>query len=565
MAVIGAVLLPARRPAGFDDLDASTAPTAPRSLAAPVTPVPTATSVPTPAPDSATVVPEVPSAEMAPTTNPVASSLDDVTEVLTEVAATADAAAPPTSTGPVEPDPTLVTLVLTDDGHLQLDRVPLEDGIDLAAVAADVVADGELVAASIDATVQLDQPEAVLDGTAIAASTNDAYRSQQWALDHVPFETAWSSGNGGGVIVAVVDTAVDLTHPDLAGQFVAGYHFLAAGSGPGVASAPPGNFHGTHVAGIIAAVANNGTGMAGGAPGAKIMPIEVLDAAGSGRYSDITAGIIYAADHGARVINLSLGGSSQSSTLDAAVAYALAHGAVVMAAAGNAGCSVGPSCSANYPAASPGATAVGSITSALACSSFTTRASYVALGAPGSSILSTAPESLVAGGYALASGTSMATPYASAAAATVLSAQPGASAEQVVSALVSTAIDVADGGPDTCTGAGLIDPLAAVESLSGAGPSPTTTIAPASLVAPRLAGALVGRGMVRLSFQSPAGASLIMIHRDGTLLATVAATRRSYTDRAVNPRQEYTYTVTAFADSFGESPVSVARTVTTRG
>ena len=296
----------------------------------------------------------------------------------------------------------------------------------------------------------------------------------------------------------------------------------------------------------------------------KILPIEVLGADGTGSYSSITLGIIYAADQGADVINLSLGGSSQSNALDAAVAYAVQKGAVVMAAAGNSSCTVGGgSCSANYPAASPGATAVGSITSSHTCSSFTTRASYIALGAPGSNIVSTAPANLYATGYAAASGTSMATPNASAAAALVVGARPLASPTEIVAALRSTALDVVDPGGDTCSGNGLVDPVAATRAITPGTTSPDA--GRTSLVAPRLAGALNGRGMVRLSFVVPPGAALIVIRRDGVVISSIEATRRSFTDRSVSPRTTYSYTVTAYSDALGESPVSVARQVTTRG
>jgi len=517
-----------------------------------------------PAPTSATAPAEQPPSlpKDAPALTPIASGQDEIASQLS--ATLDDAPSPITESAPAQ----IVSLVQDTDGHVSVQRnqVTGPDGVD--AAAASIADAGDLVATGLDATVQMIDPAAELsvDPTA-TASSGDPLRSSQWALDRVPFETAWNTTNGAGVIVAVIDTAVDLNHAELLGQTTGAYHFTAAGQGPGVVTAPPGNFHGTHVSGIIAALAGNGAGIEGGAPGVKLMPIEVLSTSGSGRYSDITSAIIYAADHGARVINLSLGGSAQFDPLDAAVAYAVNHGAVVVAAAGNDGCVVGnPGCAANYPAASPGALAIGSVNSDLTCSSFTTQASYVSLGAPGAGILSTAPTNLYGSGYVSASGTSMATPYASAAVALVVAAHPSLGPAEIRAALTSTAVDVANAGPDTCTGSGLIDPLAALDHLAagGGGGSPTTT-APSTMEAPRLAGALPGRGMVRLSFVAPPGASTILVRRDGVAIATIPATRRSYTDRNVSPHTDYTYELSAWSAALGEGPGSGDKTVRTRG
>lgn len=465
----------------------------------------------------------------------------------------------------------LVVVVQGADGSLGVERREIDDAADVHDVATELAeGDGTVVAVGVDEFVGVDDPlEAV--GVATVQAT-DAYRGLQWALDRVPFEESWAESRGSAVTVAVIDTAVDAGHPDLAGQVLPGYHFLQQGSGPGFAAARPGNFHGTHVAGIVAALAGNGIGIAGGAPDTKILPIEVLGPNGAGRFSDIVSGIIYAVDHGARVINLSLGGDTPFAPFDAAVAYAESHDVVVLAAAGNGRCSVGvdPSCASVYPAASPYVVAVGSVDSDLECSSFTTRAPYVALGAPGGMILSTSSDPTTApGGYVFASGTSMATPYASAAAAIVLGAHPELSAAAVRNALISTAVDVAEPGPDTCTGEGLIDPLAALDALAGGGSpappaTPPTSVAP-SLGPARFAGVLGARGMVRLSFVAPPGAVLLMIYRDGQLIASVDAVRRSYTDRDVAPRTTYTYEVVAWSPALGTASPSTTRKATTRG
>jgi serine protease len=190
---------------------------------------------------------------------------------------------------------------------------------------------------------------------------NDPLFASQWGLDQINAPTAWGRGaRGAGVIIAVADTGVDLKHPDLASHLVAGKDFQA-----GKPDCPAGpqdeNGHGTHVSGIAAAVTNNGIGVAGTAPDAKIMPVRVLDASGSGDIEVIVRGIKYAADHGAKVINLSLGeipvvGQAQflNQDIEDAVNHAWNKGALVIGAAGN---DTFPLCS--YPSAAERAVCVG--------------------------------------------------------------------------------------------------------------------------------------------------------------------------------------------------------------
>lgn len=191
--------------------------------------------------------------------------------------------------------------------------------------------------------------------TALAGSTNDPFLAKQWGLEQVRAPAAWSISTGAGALVAIVDSGVDRSHPELSGKLVAGATFLDCekGSTDGQGSCGNGDWkdvrpdsrseHGTHVAGIAAATANNGIGIAGVAPDAAILPVKVLDEDG-GSFADIAAGIRYAADQGADVINLSLGAlpGVQALTLTGVIAdvqqaidYARARGAVVVAAAGN--------------------------------------------------------------------------------------------------------------------------------------------------------------------------------------------------------------------------------------
>jgi subtilisin family serine protease len=215
--------------------------------------------------------------------------------------------------------------------------------------------------------------------------------------------------------------------------------------------------HGTHVAGIAGAATNNGVGIAGIAWGAQVMPVKVLDQYGNGWYSDIAAGIIYAADNGASVINLSLGGESDSQTLRAAVDYARNRGAVVVAATGNTGGAV------LYPAAYEPVLAVAATDANDQRASFSNYGPQVDLSAPGEGIYSTwcRPDpvsSLCLGNYYFTkSGTSMAVPHVAGVAALVRSRWPDLSASAVISTLLETAQDVDEVGFDPFTGWGRVN------------------------------------------------------------------------------------------------------------
>jgi thermitase len=228
---------------------------------------------------------------------------------------------------------------------------------------------------------------------------NDPRYIEQWALPAIGAPSAWEQlpANAPKVIVAVIDSGICDSHPDLAGRIINGWDFLENDA------VPQDDFgHGCAVSGVIAANMNDGIGIAGIAPNAQIMPLRVLNASGVGSYSDVAAAIVYAADHGAKVINLSLGGSNPSSTLENAVNYAISMGVIVVAAAGNNGTE-----GALYPAAYPDVIAVGSIDPNLQHSSFSNYGSQIDIWAPGREILTTKRD----GSYGLVSGTSIAASY----------------------------------------------------------------------------------------------------------------------------------------------------------
>ena len=303
-----------------------------------------------------------------------------------------------------------------------------------------------------------------------ALGAPDPYRASQWALDRIPFEPTWTASPGGtgvGVTVAVVDSGVLRTHEDLDdGRVLSGCDFVNPGGGDGGVDA---NGHGTFVAGIIAAEPVNGTGISGAAPGVRILPVRVLDQSGNGTYSAVEAGITWAADHGANVINLSLGGTSPSSTLLQAMQYASGKGVTIVMAAGNCGDTTCGSFPATvdpvmYPAAYSanvaGAIAVGASTQSNSIASFSTHGPYVDLVGPGVGIVST--WGIASTTYAQGDGTSFGAPYVAASVAILRSVCPSDGPARLRTRLEDTATDLGAPGRDDFAGAGLVRPDLAV-------------------------------------------------------------------------------------------------------
>ncbi len=181
-----------------------------------------------------------------------------------------------------------------------------------------------------------------------AFASNDPLFAQQWGLAQIGAPSVWGITTGTGVTVGIVDTGVDLHHEDLAGQVVSSTNCIGANADPSkcTGSGQDDNGHGTHVAGIIAGLKDNGKGGAGVAPGAKLIVAKALDATGAGADADVQAGIMWVVDHGAKVVNLSLGDGGSlplnlgstggiSAPMTAGIEYAWSHGAIPVLAAGN--------------------------------------------------------------------------------------------------------------------------------------------------------------------------------------------------------------------------------------
>ena len=255
--------------------------------------------------------------------------------------------------------------------------------------------------------------------------------------------------------VAVIDSGSG-PHPDLTNNLEVGRTFYSLIESEGAADVDLKDGHGTHVAGIIGAVADNGIGIAGVAPKVRLLPVHVLDSEGSGDSRDVARGIRYATDSGARVINLSLGGPNESTSLTSAVQYAIDKGVLVVAASGNGYADSAP----KWPAASDMTLAVTSTDINNNVGIFAQRGDYIDIAAPGVNILSTAT-----GGYRVQSGTSMSAAYISGAAALLFSAQPTITSAQVRDILLRTATDLGTAGRDTTFGVGLVNLPAAFAEL----------------------------------------------------------------------------------------------------
>ena len=284
---------------------------------------------------------------------------------------------------------------------------------------------------------------------------------QQWGMSKIDGPRAWFCGYRGDddIVVAVIDTGVDLDHPEFAGKLVPGRDFA---NGDNVPDDDHG--HGTHVAGIVGALGDNGIGVAGVAWNTSIMPLKSLRGDGFGYTSWSLSAVGWAVDHGAHVINMSLGGVDSSQAFQDAINNAHASGVLVVASAGNCGnqyyalngCSYQDQTS--YPGAYSHVVAVASTTSSDQQSSFSTQGSYVDIAAPGSDIYSTN----AGGSYRSLSGTSQAAPHVAGLAALIKGAYPSLSPDQIAVAIQDSAVDLGNTGMDIQFGSGRIDTYAAL-------------------------------------------------------------------------------------------------------
>ncbi|KAF2955547.1 S8 family peptidase [Marinitoga sp. 38H-ov] len=310
------------------------------------------------------------------------------------------------------------------------------------------------------------------------AIPNDAYYSYQWHYDKIKLPQAWDKIKSANVIVAVVDTGVSFTHPDLKDVLIQGYDYVDNDTDP---TDPAQDVsHGTHVAGTIAAMTNNSVGVSGvnwGGYGIKVMPVRVLGADGTGSLDTVAAGVRYAVDHGAKIINMSLGGGANSQILHDAIKYAYNNGVTVICAAGNEN---GP---VSYPAKYTETIAVASVRYDLQRAPYSNYGPEVDIAAPGGDtsvdqngdgyadgVLSTTWTPNNGDTYMFLQGTSMAAPHVAGVAALVY-ANGVTSPSEIRNVLISTAVDLGTSGKDDYYGYGLIDAYAAL-NYTGGNPNP---------------------------------------------------------------------------------------------
>lgn len=293
-----------------------------------------------------------------------------------------------------------------------------------------------LAALSADPAVEYAEPDSIGYG---AGAPDDERFGLQWGLHNtgqnggepdadVDAPEAWDISTGvTSTVLAIIDTGVDMNHPDLVGKIVPGWNFVNSDSTP-----QDDHGHGTHVAGIAAATTNNGTGVAGVCPECRIMPLKALNDENLGYYSWWASAIVYAVDHGADVINMSMGGADYSQTLHDAVQYAYNHDVPIVAAMMNDG-----DATSYYPALFAETIAVGSTDHYDDRSSFSNFGDHIDLVAPGTSIWSTMWDDA----YASWSGTSMATPHVTGVLGLIHGIRPGYTVEELRSVLKAAADD----------------------------------------------------------------------------------------------------------------------------
>lgn len=323
------------------------------------------------------------------------------------------------------------------------------------------------------------------------AEPNDPKFYHQWGLLRVRARQAWEVQRGHDIIIAILDTGVDLQHPDLDDAVIPGIDLVDRDADPSDRHG-----HGTVVAGIAAAETNNQVGIAALAWGARIMPIRVLDDAGRGYYSIIAEGIVWAADHGARVINMSLGGPMKSQALQDAVDYAWDRGVVLVAAAGNEATSA-----PTYPAACEHVIAVTATDQNDERPYWANFGDWVDVAAPGVDILST----VRGGGYQAWRGTSMASPFAAGLAALLVS--QGASPPEVEARMKA--------GCDRVHGLCRINAYRALTEAPLPTPTPTAT----PTIGPTPTPADEVQEVIRLINEERAGRGLAILTADARLMA----------------------------------------------
>lgn len=377
-----------------------------------------------------------------------------------------------------------------------------------------------------------------------AATVTDPAFGSSWALPKIQATTAWDSANGSGVTIAILDTGVNAAHPDLAANMVPGWNVYDNNSNTADVHG-----HGTLVAGTAAMAANNAQGSAGVAWGAKIMPVRIAAPDGYAYWSTVAQGIYWAADNGAKVVNVSFNGISGSTTVQNAAQYLRSKGGVLVVAAGNSG-------GLENIAAHDSMLTVAATDKYDARASFSSYGPYVDLAAPGVSIYTTTS----GGGYGNASGTSFASPVVAATAALMLSANSKITPANIDSILKSTAIDLGTAGADPYYGNGRVDAAKAVAAAKAL--TPADTVAPVVGIVSPTGGQVTDVVAVDVSASDNVGVTRTELFVNGQLHATDTQSPYAFAWDTAG-KADGSYTLIAYAyDAAGNRGTSASVVVT---
>jgi len=340
----------------------------------------------------------------------------------------------------------------------------------------------------------------------VAATANDPYLGSEWHINKIGANTAWDSSQGDGVTIAILDSGVDSAHADLAGNLVAGYNSYDNNTNTADVCG-----HGTKVAGSAAAVTNNALGVAGVAGRAKIMPIRIAFVSSGSCYayfSTMASGLTWAADHGARIANISYASVPTSSAVQSAANYLRSKGGLLFVSAGNYNRDEGFTPTTTMIPVS--ATASNDTRA-----SFSSYGAFVALSAPGSGIYTT----VQGGGYGGVNGTSFSSPIAAAVGALVMSANASLTADQVQDILFSTAVDLGTAGRDIYFGYGRVNAAGAVAAALAV-PVPDTIAPSVSIPNPTANSTVSGLVTVDINASDNKGVVRVDLKVNGAVVAS---------------------------------------------
>ena len=352
----------------------------------------------------------------------------------------------------------------------------------------------------------------------VTMNANDPYIGSEWHLAKIGAQSAWDISQGAGVTIAILDSGVDTTHPDLLPNLVAGYN-----SYDGNTDVADVCGHGTAVAGTAAAATSNGVGVAGIAGRAKIMPVRIAyydstDGGCHAYYSTIASGLTYAADHGARVANISYGNLTQSAAVISSANYMKSKGGLVFISAGNTGTD-------QNSTATTSMIVVSATDSSDAKASWSSYGSFVALSAPGAGIWTTSR----GGSYQAWNGTSFSSPLTAGVAAAMMAAGPNLSGAQIEQLMYSTSVDLGAAGRDPLYGYGRIDAAAAVTAAANTIVVIDTQPPSASINAPLGSSSVSGLVAVDASASDNVGVARVDLKVNGTTVAASTTAPYSFT------------------------------------